>query len=303
MQVTACEADNTRNCFTRMKAPATCGELVQGAIDGQDWLVNCPIDLFASATVYASATPGLYLSNPQQFHKIYDAVRLLAQACRLELHYRVTVASDIPRSKGMASSTADISAALAAICHSAHISLPADVFARLLAEVEPSDCIHFPGIAHVNHLTGELFALMPPPRDLQVLAVDCGGEVETLQFDRERARSIYKQHRTRIASALALLKRGLYAPNPLWVAAAATESAALSQLIHDKPQFHDLVAIAREVGALGVNCAHSGSILGVLYRAGVRLEERLVARIERTFGTDVAIVGNFNIIGGGCFAY
>ena len=33
--------------ITRVKAPATCGELIQGAIDGQDFLVNCPIDLFS----------------------------------------------------------------------------------------------------------------------------------------------------------------------------------------------------------------------------------------------------------------
>ena len=49
---------------TRSRAPATCGELVQGAIDGCDFLVNCPIDLYATASVATVDDGGLHLRSP-----------------------------------------------------------------------------------------------------------------------------------------------------------------------------------------------------------------------------------------------
>lgn len=285
----------------RRKAPGTCGEFVQGAIDGRDFLVNCPIDLYSQATVYTSDKPGLHLQNPDQFSKIRDAIALAAQEFDLTFSHEMAIASDIPRGKGMASSTADITAALEAACQLCDISIPAGLFARIITEIEPSDCINFPGIAHVNHLTGDLIESMPAPTDISVIIVDCGGEIDTIGFDRERARGVYRQNQPIIAAALGLLKRGLYDGDPRAVAEAATQSAELSQQIHYKPQFKDLLAKTREVGALGINCAHSGTVLGVLYRTSDKLEASLLACIEKTFGSSVERVGTFNIIGGGCF--
>jgi L-threonine kinase len=61
----------------------------------------------------------------------------------------MTIVSDIPRGKGMASSTADITAALEATCRICDLSVPAELFARIITEIEPSDCINFQGI-HVG---------------------------------------------------------------------------------------------------------------------------------------------------------
>jgi L-threonine kinase len=285
---------------TRRKAPGTCGELVQGHIDGQDFLVNCPIDLYAHARVEPADRAGLHLHDAQRYTKIRDTVTLAAHELMFELRHRIEVRSDIPRGKGLASSTADISAALAAVLRSGGVRASPQIFARLLTEVEPSDCTHFDGIAHVNHLTGDLFETLPAPQDLRVLVVDCGGEVDTLSFDRDKARSIYRKGRTRIVMALELLKRGLRARRDDHVAQAATTSARISQGILFKPQFDALLAVASEAGALGINCAHSGSVLGVLYRGRDRLREKLQARVEREFGASVAVLGDHRIIAGGC---
>jgi L-threonine kinase len=288
---------------TRLKAPGTCGEFVQGAIDEQDFLVNCPVDLYSAATVTPCDCPGLSLQHAAQFNKIRDAVALAEYEFVLELQHHVSVTSDIPRGKGMASSTADITAALTAVLRSCDCALSAAIFARILTEVEPSDCVHFSGIAHVNHLTGDLLESLPAPADLRALVVDCGGEVDTIGFDRDRARAVYRAHQPQIKQALQLLKRGLIEGQPAWVAEAATQSAMLSQQIHFKPQFEALLTLVREAGALGVNCAHSGSVLGVLYRGSDALGTRLVARIEQAFGRDLPIIGDLQIIGGGCLEH
>jgi L-threonine kinase len=302
MQATAQAATTTRTAGLRLKAPGTCGELMQGAIDEQDFLVNCPVNLFSYATVHA-AGDGLHLHDLHRYTKIRDTIALAAHEYAFRLGHQVAIRSDIPRGKGMASSSADITAALEAVCRSCDVKLTAELFARIVTEIEPSDCVHFPGIAHVNHLTGQLLEAMPAPEGMNVLVVDCGGEIDTIAFDRQRARGVYRSNQPYLKEALAMLKRGLYENDPVAVAEAATRSATLNQQIHIKPQFEELLVTTRELGALGVNCAHSGTVLGVMYRSGDKLKSRLQADISQRFGTGISIVGDFNIISGGCYDY
>jgi L-threonine kinase len=283
-----------------MKAPGTCGELVQGEIDGCDFLVNCPIDLFSHATIAVAAVPGLSVRDAGHHTKICDALALLAQRHGLCLAHEIRVDSAIPRGKGMASSTADITAALGAVCRSCGTSLSPEAFASLLAAVEPSDCVHFPGIAQVNHLTGELLNVWQAPHDMRVIVADCGGEVDTVGFDRERARHVYRGNQPVVYGFLHQLSRGLQDGDAAAIGAAATKSAELSQQILPKPQFDELRCVSLELGGLGVNCAHSGTVLGVLYKASEGLGEKLLHGMERHFRSDLNVIGDFALIGGGC---
>ena len=102
---------------------------------------------------------------------------------------------------------------------------------------------------------------MPVPRGLSVLVVDCGGAIDTLDIDRERARALYKREEKRIFSAVSLMRYGLRSGDLSAIAEAATASATLSQKILPKPIFSELLETALESGALGLNCAHRGRCL------------------------------------------
>ena len=287
----------------RWRAPGTCGELLQGAIGGRDFMVNCPIDLYATAHATATERPGLHVEDASAHGKVLATLHLLHRRV-LRSSNRIdgvglTMQSPIPRSKGMASSTADASAALAAFsaCHG--ISLNEREVARLLTSVEPSDCTHYPGIAQVDFFNGDLIERLPVPAGLKVLVVDCGGEVETLTLDRARARAVYARHEDRLAAALRLLKKGLRSGCNHSVARAATESTDLSQLILPKAMLPELRRLRAELGVLGFNCAHSGTVLGLLYTDAPGRDDVLRDRVQRTFGADLPVVGSFNVIGGG----
>lgn len=293
-------------------APATCGELMQGCLDGQDFLVNCPIDRYAMANVCATESPGFKLHQAGKFGKVQHALDLLdeliAQSDQF-FHRPVDIRrpglemrlhSDIPRGKGMASSSADLAAALTAACDSYDISLSPQQLSSLIARVEPSDHVHLSGISHVDHLGGAIFDSLPAPDDLSVLVVDCGGEVDTVEFDREHARRVYKQEQSTLSNALQMLKQGLLQRDPTRVAIAATTSALLNQRILPKAQFEDLLACSKEQGALGLNCAHSGTVLGVLYRSSDDIGHRIWQHVERQFGDSVNILGSYRIVSGGC---
>jgi len=133
--------------------------------------------------------------------------------------------------------------------------------------------------------------------------VDCGGEVDTLAFDRERARCVYRCHQPELRAALAQLKSGLRGRDEAAVAEAATRSALLSQRILPKRPLQDMLAVTLEAGALGVNCAHSGTVLGVLHRTSDGLGERLRRTVERHFGDAVTLLGDHHVIAGGCHDY
>ena len=51
---------------------------------------------------------------------------------------------------------------------------------------------------------------------------------------------------------------------------------------------------------LGVNCAHSGAVLGVLHWRDARTAERLQDDIARRFGDAARTLGVHRVIGGGC---
>lgn len=285
------------------RTPGTCGELLQGALDGQDFMVNCPIDLYASAA--AVATPGAGVSGEalDNFGKAAATVRLLlarrglAQAgLALRLH------SAIPRGKGMASSSADAGAALGAAAACLGLRLPEAEAAQLLTSVEPSDCTVYSGIAHLNFLTGKLFEQLPVPAGLRVLVLDAGGQVETLQFDRARARAVYAQAREPLAHALQRLLQGLRSGQLSEVGAAATTSTELSQRILPKPVFTELQAARADWPVLGINCAHSGTVLGLLYAEAPERGAQLRHRVQSLFGNDLQVLGDHQVIGGGSHA-
>ena len=293
----------------RYKAPATCGELVQGAIDGQDFLVNCPIDLYAFASLHKSIKPGVQVREAERFGKLSQGIELLTArqtqtrgplpSQGLEL----LVASDVPRGKGMASSSADLAAALSIVADGLNMSLSARELSTIIAQIEPSDSVHLPGISHVNQLTGDVHACLPAPQDLSVLVVDCGGELDTVNFDREQAHEVYCREQPKLRYALSTLKAGLRDQDLKAVAHAATLSSKISQSILYKPQFEELLVRGCHAGALGVNCAHSGTVLGVLHRTSDGISESLSNLVERHFGSTLQVLGCHQVISGGCHAY
>jgi uncharacterized protein involved in propanediol utilization len=59
------------------RAPGTCGELLQGFLAGRDFMVNCPIDLYATAHARASGTPGLNVRNAGECAKVLERLAKL----------------------------------------------------------------------------------------------------------------------------------------------------------------------------------------------------------------------------------
>lgn len=285
---------------TRIAAPASCGELGVGEIDGQPFLVNCPVELFARATVRDVPEDGIQIDGPAPLTRVAAALQQMADRIDEVTRARVTIYSPIPRGKGMGSSQADICAALMALSQHRGIALSSAVLGRLVATIEPANGIHATGIAEVQPMTGQVNGIWSAPRGMRVLVVDCGEHLATASVDAPRSQALYAESRQQVLHFRALLRYGLTMGDPEAIGRGATLSTELRQRIHPKPQFDELLRVTTSRGAWGINCAREGTLLGVLHDDSRLLTESLISAIGATFGHDVAILGNYRIINGGC---
>lgn len=243
--------------------PATCGELVQGTLDGVPCLVSCPIGYHSLARIYLGREPGWDVPC--------DAPKAVA-ALQAGLAYlggqapggRLWLCTEVPRGRGYGSSTADIGAALYALSQAMGRSMTPEGAARLAVSIEPSDSTLFPGLALFAHRDASFHHGLGPTPPLDVVVIDPGGEVDTLAFNRIDHREALCRLAAEHRAAFGLLGQGLEKGDREAVGEAATLSARLHQAILPNPLLDRTLALARVVGALGVCRAHSGTLLGLL---------------------------------------
>lgn len=265
------------------RVPGTWGELVQGALDGVDFLITCPVDLWVDAVAAAGDGDGWQV--PPGRRKTAAALAEVAGAGRVRLR------SPLRPGAGMGSSTADMAAALAAV----HVlggarPDPAWLFRRCLA-VEPTDGLMLPGIALVDHRRGRRLELLGPPPPVAILGIDPGGRVPTRGFNRRADLDrLNRRKEAAVREAHDLARQAIARGDPAGLAAAATLSARAHQAVLPNPLWELGTAVAREVGALGVNVAHSGVVLGLLFDARRADMAALRRFVERKTGLPVRVL-------------
>ena len=261
------------------KVPGSCGELVQGTVQGIPFLVTCPVNLYTRVTI--SDTPqapdGLGSKSKTALE------RTLQYLGQKDFPYGISLTSELPIGKGMASSSADIAAVCFAVAAACGRQLSAAEVSRIAAGIEPTDGIFFDGVVRINHMTGECLEHLGTLPPLKIAVFDTGGAVDTLKcHERSDLQELNLQNETKIKDALELLRQPQDATA---VAEAATRSARANQLILQKHDLEAVIDLAKEQGALGVNIAHSGTIIGILFapETGLALIEDKAQRIAHAF--------------------
>ena len=241
-----------------VKVPGSCGELVQGMINEIPFLVTCPISMYAVASI------GKYFSYLP--HKARLAHKKTLTYLQENSPRKFCLYTELLTGKGMASSSADI----AAICYLTGLScqrnLSEEAIAKIATSIEPTDATFCKGIVRFNHLQGEILEHLGLAPKLKILMFDCGGKVDTLWFNRRHdLKRLYRENEATIKKAMDLLRLGFKEKNINYIGQAAAASAYANQKILYKKQLEDVMMISENYGAVGVNVAHSGTIIGVLF--------------------------------------
>jgi L-threonine kinase len=245
-------------------AAGTCGELVQGfTSSGQPFHVTCPID--KTSTVSVTLRPAQEFSVRQtNSHLDKVELSLLRTAEHLNLdpcEIRIAHWTDLELGKGLGSSTADIVAAARALAAAVDRKLTSAELASIATGIESSDGSMYPGLVAFNQKSGAvlrrytwwpqfLVVIVVPPKKLNTESANFAGKAALgTEFD----------------AILDQLDRASAERDPQGFLDAATTSARLNQRFVPNPHFALLEERLQELGAVGINVGHTGTVVGLLY--------------------------------------
>lgn len=274
------------------------GELFQGMIEGKEGrihraLVSLPCAIFSSnATFEPSATEGITV-EPAWKVKALRAVGLTLGFCgQANRGGHLKIKSNIQVGWGLGSSTSDVTAAIRATSDAFGRKLKPSEIALLAVEAEiASDSIMFSENAVVfGHREGivieDLGGPLPPLEVAGFNTDPTGVGINTLGY----APALYSWWEVQAFKPLiGLLRRAVRTQDARLVGDVAMASADINQKFLPKPHLEDLKALARKAGAVGLQVAHSGTTVGLLFDSKaselprqIRLAQNLVA--EMGFG-------------------
>ena len=299
---------NTKIGSATVRVPGVCGELVQGMLNDDYYLVTCPIDYFSRVQValFSTWSPnvdstvgGPLVVGPEESPKAVAAVSAtLAHLGREDLSARLAISNPIPRGKGMGSSSADVVAAIAATGLALDQELSPETVGRLALMEEPTDGVMFPGIALFDHRQGNLMEKLGPPPPMEIVALDFGGTVDTVKFNQEDRRALWQSLRPETDRALELVRQGIKEVDPKKLGRGASLSSEANQQVLLKPQLPDVLRFAQSLEAAGVTVGHSGTIIGVLLDARERRSKSVFRQAKESFPNAEAVL-HFRLLGGG----
>ena len=165
-----------------VRAPGTCGEFLQGSIDGQSFLVTCPINRYSYAlsNVIQPFSKEFCALQPKSSQARKLVQELVQEKKKNQICPPVYVRSDILQGKGMASSSADISVTAMATALAMDYDLSLKELEQICLSVEPTDASFYQGVTQFDYIKGTIskpLGMCPP---LKILVFDEGGSIDTL---------------------------------------------------------------------------------------------------------------------------
>lgn len=242
----------------------TCGELVQGVLsDGRTFHVTCPISKSSTVAIRLRESDTWQITGaPPERQKLVTAIRATADGFGLgPCTVQVRHVSELDVGKGLGSSTADIVAAARAVAAAVGGDLQPAALAAIATSIEASDGSMYPQIVAFDQMGGAVIrqfdwwpqlvvVMVTPPTTLDTASADFTGQDRLgPQFDR----------------IMAGLDEAVMAHDGVAFARAASESAAFNQQFIPN-DWHDVLIREYEgLGADGLNIAHTGTCLGLLF--------------------------------------
>ncbi|WNG47371.1 hypothetical protein F0U60_27010 [Archangium minus] len=272
----------------RTMCPGTFGELVQGRIAKRNFLVTLPISKFSRVTIPQSmkeARPSLAFSKCDRF------IEALGQLLGRSLSCQFSIESQLARGKGLASSSADLTAVGTALLHSLEIDacFHSSLISRAAAQVEPTDGVMYPGInAYAQHECQliENFGSF----DFELAGVLLENEVDTVSYN-SKSLAYTAQEEASFELAFGWAREGIRNKDLSLVGRASSLSAEINERFLPKREFKRARLLQARLGSPGLVVAHSGTAIGLLVPQGASAGEkaRMTGELQSLYGLPAEI--------------
>ena len=250
------------------------GEILQGALARMDGsalpvLVTLPCRRYRAAATFQPRAEAPLCVVPRDREKARRAARLTLAGLGVPgCGGTLTLSGNIPARQGLGSSTADVVAAIRAVADALRRPFnPTRVACLAVAAETAADPLMFgPSALLFAQREGaivERFAQPLPPLEILGIHDPANGPGEDTLAGAPRCYD--EAEMLEFAALRACLGTAIARGDAAGVGAVATRSARLNQRFLRKPNLDRLEAMGRRHGALGIQIAHSGTAMGLIF--------------------------------------
>lgn len=249
------------------------GELLQGIFEDKNGhlhrgLVSLPCRQLKSKAKFTTNSAEKISITPQHCQKAQRAAELaLKRFARIRTGGHLAIESNVPVGRGMGSSTADVLASILAVLDYLDVKPSPESIMQVAVNAETAcDSTLFSQqavlFAHREGLVIESFRNSLPPIDYISVDVTPDQTVDTLAFDPAQYSSAEIET---FRPLRGLLRRAIDTSDLDLLGRVSTASARINDKFLRKPRLHDIEAIGVRFGAIGIQVAHSGTVVGLMF--------------------------------------
>ncbi|TPL79883.1 GHMP kinase [Mesorhizobium sp. B2-3-14] len=249
------------------------GELVQGLFEDDGArlrraLVSLPCRQLQSRARFSAGDGDLVAVTPESCDKARRAAELtIARFGQRGTGGNLAIDSNVPVGRGMGSSTADVLASIQAVLGWLEIEAASDEVMRIAVSAETAcDSTLFKQqavlFAHRDGIVLEAFRRPLPPVDL--ISVDTTPDVTVDTLEYQPARYDASEIET-FRPLRSLLRTAIKHADIRMLGRVATASARINERFLPKPGLDEIEAIGCRFDAVGIQVAHSGTVVGLMF--------------------------------------
>ncbi|WP_427338809.1 hypothetical protein [Caloranaerobacter sp. DY30410] len=265
----------------KVKCPGSCGEYIQGIIGDSEKLISLPIDIYSEVTIEEKKSCKLDSRIKKATLALYKTLEYFDIPIKYAENLSLTINSKIPVAKGMASSTADICGTIMATTKLIGKKISDEELAKLCCNIEPTDSTIFKELTlfdHINGIIKEKFEWNP---QINILILESNSMLDTQEFRKNNFSHLRNMNKKYIEKAFEYFSRACSEKDKKLLGTACTISSLANQNIVFKPRLNEIIEISHKFNAYGVNVAHSGTVVGILYDENIVDIEKLIYALNK----------------------
>lgn len=245
--------------------PGSCGEIIQGKIEGRDMLISCPVNIFTKVSLFETNEPIQRLSYKKSSTFLKNMLKRWGYEY-MDKNLDMGIASKIPEGKGFASSTADLTALYICLLKMFNREYSLAEIIQETIKIEPTDSIIFREMTLFDYKEGKIYKTLGEYKKFYILGFEGTRVVDTVAFNNSALPPLAE-----IDDIMRWSSQGLKSGDIESIGRASSISIErnLTRLGYE---IHGAVLkICNDTGGNGIIGAHSGDVLGIIYDDKERL--------------------------------
>ncbi len=240
------------------------GEFLQGiGTDERAFLVTSPINVYSEVNfVFDPMINGIQVSNRAKY-KSQLLVNKIFEEHDLQRGGILSIQTHFPIGKGLGSSSADLVASAKVLSEVFALNLTPEMIEEMMRGIEPSDGVMHPGIVSYYYREVRLKKSLGHLRGILIVAVDEGGEVDTVQYNQIK-RTYTQKMKEEYDNLHDMVEAAIRKNDIALLGHVATQSSKLNQQFNPKSLLDIFLELVDELSLPGIIVAHSGTYLGFM---------------------------------------